>query len=424
MFKKHPIEIFFKNKAKKIKKQNSDISLMQAQNLVAEMHGFNNWHSLKENINNIPFELRIPSKEEELEELYHGTKVEFQKYIYSTTKNIPSKGEVILGFNNNSNLNVWSSKETFIKHCLYFCQTKTRYHYDIISQFYKDNKSFILIDDDDKYINKIVCQNLNRKIINLNETKIKSPAIHSDEILNIILELYKLEYNNLPLKKLDILKQKMKESICYVFNSEEYLNMNKDLILSIKSRLEKIINDKDYQLENFFENMIQNFIYDDKGLYINLMEKNAYFIQCPLNTNKNYYYFNIFFSWFLTTLSIDYLHTGIEESENEHVYHKRENAGIFYFNPLFSDATYHPIIASKMRASGISLNYYVPAENAQRNSDYINYSIIPNVATILFERVNDNVSKVEEYFNDNLIKGHRRHYIKMDNGKKVLYSYW
>lgn len=424
MFKKHPLEIFFKNKAKKIKKQTPDISLMQAQNLVAEMHGFNNWHNLKENINNIPFELRIPSEEEKREEFYNSSKFEVQKYIYSTTQNIPSRGEVILGFNNNSNLNVWSSKETFRTHCVYFCQTKTRYHYDIISQFYKNNKPFILIDDDDKYINQIFCQNPYRTIINLNKTKIKSPAVHYNEILNIIFELYKIEYNDLSLHKLDILKEKFKESICYVFNSEKYLNMNKSLILSIKGRLEKIINDKDYQIETFFENMIQNFIYDDEGLYINLMEKDAYFIQCPLNTDKNYYHFSIFFSWFLTTLSTDYLYNTIEESENEHISYKRENAAIFYFNPFFSEETYYPTIASKMRASGISLNYYVPAENYQGNSDYINYYIIPNAATILFERVNNNMSEVEKYFNSNLIKSYQRHCIKMDNGKKVLYSYW
>lgn len=421
MFKSNPIEKYLKNKAKKIKKQTPNISLMQAQNLVAEMHGFKNWHNLKENIKNIPLEIRIPSHMEEHYQRYDLP--ERERYIYSTTQNIPSKGEVILGFNNNSNLNVWSSKETFTTHSVYFCQTKTKYHYDIISQFYKDNKSFILIDDDEKYINKIVCENPFRKIIHLNETKIKSPSIHPKELLNIIFELYRLEHNQLSSDELEILKEKIEQSIFAVFNGEKYLNMNKELILKIKIKIEDMLNDKKYQLENFFENIIKNFIYDDKGIFINLKENDAFFVKSPTNNDKSYYYFNLFFSWYLTNLSLDYFKKMSEEPESEYISHELKNAAIFYFNPFFSKETYDSTVASKMRGLRISLNYYIPVENAQRNNDCINYCVIPNAGTILFERVNNNISEEEKYYSNELIRNNRKYYIKMDNGKKILYSH-
>lgn len=395
IFDGHPLEKILKIKAKILKKQQNGISLMQAQNIVAEMEGFNNWHDFKEKIKKPLYNL-------------HEKKSD-PSYIYSTTKTKPQSGYFLLGFKEDCLLNLWSSKDTFKLHSVNFIQEKSTFKYQGITDFVKAGNPCLLIGSDYQQIS-IIEQKSSVPISCLN--KLKSVEIIKEELTYLLRYSYLSANPEISETQCADLKL-LEKNIELLFSGKETLLFNQNMLITIEKN---IVNEHNKERFVFLANIIADFIFSDNEKTLQLNE-GVHYIQSPSIYDKNYYSFNLLLMWYFNKcVCFSYGET----TENPLI---MENTNLFYFNPVFCKEIHGSSLNSKLRGLKSSIHYYISYENAYYDNDIVFSYIIPNSMTLTFERINNDKSPVEtEYIFQSQIKNKISEFINLENKNKIVYS--
>jgi len=404
LFGVHPLEKLLKTKAKTLKNQQNGITLMQAQNIIAETEGFNNWHDFKEKIK---------------KSFYHLDKTSFEpSYIYSTIKTKPKADCFLLGFKENCLLNIWSSKKIFKKHSVNFIQEKSIYKYQGITEFIKSGNSCLIIDSDNKQIDNMEKQS-GVHISCLNEAKLRTVKTNKEEFKNLLKYSY-LCGNQETKNKEEFAEIKLLEQIIDSLFSENLdFTFNKEVLIKVKSNIFAVTNSNNF---DFLNDMIEYFIYSDDGKELKL-DGGVYYIKSPAIYDKNYYHFNLILMWYLSHCTA--MGTCMGFSEVEDISLNIENANIFYFNPVFLEIYQGYKLNTLLRAFNATMHYYVSYENRYDTTDFIFSYVIPNCMTLTFERINDEKTAIEErYLFDFKVNNNYNKcmFINIENKNKVIYS--
>lgn len=395
ILKTHPLEKLLKTKAKIFKKKQPGISLMQAQNIIAEAEGFNNWHDFKQKIKNealhYPESFSNPLKE--------------VRYIYSTIKEKPKKGYFLVGSKQESNLNVWSSIDTFRIHSVNFVEENSSIKYKGLIQFIKDGNACLLIDSYNENVKKIK-EISGEKFFHINKLKLKAINVNKQVFEILLTEGYRSRFSNELKLSNDI--EILKEHIKILFGKDNSLLFSDQILIRLKN---SFVDEESHNIVLFIDEIIGNIIFSEEAESIDIKE-GVFYIESPDIRHKYHSIFNSLLMWYLNSCVINSF------SENETRPINITNLAIFYFNPVFQKSLYNSSLSSMLRAFHASIHYYISYESEQINNEMLVPVIIPNARTITFETVNTNRTLLELDF----LLSSKSPFISMENKKKRLYG--
>lgn len=371
---------------------------MQAQNIIAENEGFNNWHDFKEKIKKYFYNFEKNSSE--------------PPYIYSTIKTKPQAGYFLLGFKEHCFLNIWSSKRIFKLHSVNFMQEKSTYKYQVITEFIKAGNFCLIVDSNEKQITDLQ-KNSGVHISCLNEEKLRAIKVTKEALKSL------LQYSYLCANPENIETEKCTEInllgkiIDSLFSKNSTVMFNQEVLVRIKTNLFTLTNSTKF---DFLNGMIESFIYSDTGKKLKL-DEGVYYIKSPTIYDKNYHHFNIILMWYLNYC------TGQGFSENEQSPLNIENANIFYFNPVFFQINQNYNLNSQLRAFKATIHYYFSYKNKYYTSNFVFSNIVPNSMKLTFERVNNEKIIIEnEYLFNAQVNNRKCTFINVENKNKIIYS--